>query len=273
MFRPFWLFLLIPLLFSGCALEDVDPTKNWSQKRLFLEASDSLNSGDYDLAVKFFELLESRFPYGQYAYQSQLNVAYAYYKANEPDSAIIAADRFIKFHPGHPASGYAYYLKGLANFNRGKGLLDKLKPIDDSQRDPGAELDAYKDFAEVVRKYPDSEYAEDSQKRMLHLRNSVAQHEIHVANYYIKRGAFLAAANRAKYVVQNYQKTPALYDALVIMSKAYTELGLTELANDAQRVLAFNEGKGVYTQELPELEEPERGWILSIWETLGLDKN
>ena len=273
MSRFLWLILLFSFLFSGCAQEEYDETEGWSQQKLFTEANDLLNSGDYERAIKYYEILESRYPYGQYAYQSQLNVAYAYYKFQEPDSAIAAADRFIKFHQGHPATAYAWYLKGLANFNRGKGLMDKLLPSDDSQRDPGAELDAYNDFAFVVEKFPESKYSEDSRARMLHLRNSLAMHEVHVARYYMKRGAFVAAANRGKYVVQNYQKTPALKEALEIMISAYTKLGMDDLASDAQRVLEYNKGKGAFTQELPALAEEEDNWIQDIWDKLGLDED
>jgi outer membrane protein assembly factor BamD len=264
--------LLLALTLAGCSsFQDKDETLGWSQQKLFTEASDEMRSGNYELAIKYYEILESRYPFGKYAHQSQLNVAYAYYRFSEPESALAAADRFIRLHPSHPATAYAYYLRGLINFNRSLSFLDRFIPTDTSQRDPGAALDSYKDFAEVVRLFPDSEYAEDSARRMLYLRNNLARYEVHVARYYMKRGAFIAAANRAEYVVQNYQRTPALRDALEIMIAAYTELGMTDLADDTQRVLAMNEENGALIPDPQDLVDKPLG--LRVWEFFGLEQN
>ena len=271
MSRLIWPLLLAMTLSACSALQDKDETLGWSQQKLFTEANDEMRAGNYDVAIKYFEILESRYPFGKYAHQSQLNVAYAYYRFSEHESALAAADRFIRLHPGHPATAYAYYLRGLINFNRSLGFLDRFIPTDTAQRDPGAALDSYKDFAEVVRRFPESEYAEDAARRMLYLRNNLARYEVHVARYYMRRGAFLAAANRAEYVVQNYQRTPALRDALEIMIDAYTELGMLDLAGDAQRVLALNEDSGALITDPQELAEKPLG--LQVWEFFELDEN
>lgn len=271
MLRLVWPLLLVLTLSACSAFRDKDETLGWSQQRLFTEASDAMRAGNYDLAIKYFEILESRYPFGKYAHQAQINVAYAYYRFAEPESALAAADRFIRLHPDHPATAYAFYLRGLVNFNRSLGFFDRFIPTDNSQRDPGAALDSYKDFAEVVRQFPESDYAEDAARRMLYLRNNLARHEIYVARYYMRRGAFLAAANRADYVVRNFQRTPSLRDALEIMIDAYTELGMTDLAGDTQRVLALNEQSGALIQDPQELVDQPIG--ARVWDFFGLDEN
>lgn len=268
-----WL-LILALGLHGCSLlpEEVDETLDWSAQKLFTEANYALNQGDYEEAIKLFESLEARYPFGIQAMQSQLNVAYAYYKFEEPDSAIASADRFLKLYPNHDAAAYAIYLKGLANATRGRGFMDRILPVDASQRDPGAARDAFKDFAELVNRFPESEYAADASKRMLYLRNNLAKHEIHVADYYMQRGAYLAAANRAVYVIENYQRTPAVRDALVVMVDAYGKLGLTTLADDARRVLALNDDQNTFLENR-ELQDDEKGWTRRFWEYLELDNN
>ncbi|HAZ60687.1 MAG TPA: outer membrane protein assembly factor BamD [Gammaproteobacteria bacterium] len=231
------------LLLAGCSMfttKDDDETSTMSEERLFNEARSRLNSGYWDGARNYYEKLQSRFPFGPYSQQGMLDLAYAYYKLDEAASTIATCDRFLKLHPTSPAADYAYYLKGLANFNAGKGLVERFTPNDPSQRDQGTALRSFQDFAELVRRFPDSKYAPDAQKRMTFLRNLLAQHELHVANYYMRRGAMVAAANRAKYVVENYQRTPAVPDALAVMAKAYKVLEMPELSDDALRVLELN---------------------------------
>jgi outer membrane protein assembly factor BamD len=230
------------LLAGGCGLlpEKQDETADWSAQKLYSEARSALNDGDYSQAVKYYESLEARYPFGKFAQQAQLEVAYAYYKQDEPDSAIAAVDRFIKLNPRHPSVDYAYYLKGLVNFNRGQGLVERYLPQDPAQRDPGAALQSFEDFATLVRLYPDSSYAADARQRMLYLRNILATHEVQVAEFYMDRGAYVAASNRAKHVVENYPQTPATPDALVVLAQAYRQLGLNDFADDALRVLRLN---------------------------------
>ncbi|HWR77605.1 MAG TPA: outer membrane protein assembly factor BamD [Thiobacillus sp.] len=249
------LLLAAALTLGGCGLlpEVKDETTGWSAQKLYAEAKDNLNDGNYERAVKLFETLEARYPFGRYAQQAQLEIAYAYYKDNEPISAIAACDRFIKLHPNHPNVDYAYYLKGLANFNDDLGLLGNLVNQDMSERDPRAARDAFLAFKELVTRFPDSKYAADSTARMKYLVNALAGNEIHVAKYYLKREAYVAAANRAKEVLKTYPEAPALEEALAIMVVAYDKLKLTDLRDDAQRVLTLNfpnskYAKGVSTE-------------------------
>lgn len=234
--------LLVVVLSTGCGFfgEKEDKTRNWTAQRLYNEAKTQMGNGNFDTAIDYYEKLESRYPFGVYSQQAQLDVAYAYYKYDEPASAIAAADRFIKLHPLHPNVDYAYYLKGLVHYSQGKGIMDRFITRDRSRRDPGAARQAFDAFSELVRRFPDSKYVEDSAQRMVYLKNTLAQHEVHVANYYIRRGAYVAAANRARYVVENYQRTPAVPEALLVMAKAYKVMGLDDLATDAMRVLKHN---------------------------------
>ncbi len=242
-----WLIRILPLalaalVLAGCGAfgEKPDITRNWPVQRLYAEAKAALDDGDYETAIDYYEKLESRFPFGRYAEQSQIDLAYAYWKDEQNASAIAAAERFIKLHPRHPNVDYAYYLKGLVNFEQGKSFLDRILPRDMSQRDPGAARQAFDAFSELVRRFPQSKYAADARQRMLYLKNLLAQHEVHVGDYYMRRGAYVAAANRARYVVENYQGAPAVPDALVIMAKAYKLMDLDDLSRDALRVLKMN---------------------------------
>lgn len=264
--------VLLAVLTTGCAWLDkhADNTQGWDAAKLYAEASDELNSGGYATAVDYYSKLEARYPFGRYAMQAQLDVAYAHYKAEQPEEAIAAADRFIKLYPQNPFVDYAYYLKGIVNYNRSVGFLDRYIPTDPSQRDPGAAQDAFQDFAELVRRFPDSKYAADARQRMLFLRANLAKAELHVARYYMKRGAYLAAANRATYVVEHFQRTSAVPEALEIMIQAYTAIGEEKLAADARRVLTLNREAGRFeTDQKPEPVTLGR----KVWDYIGLDKN
>ncbi len=270
----FLIALSLALPLSACswfAKDDEGVTRDWSASKFYQEASTSMSRGDFETAIKYYEMLEARYPFGRYAMQAQLDIAYAYYEYEEPDSAIAAADRFIKLHPQNPHVDYAYYLKGLVNFNRSVGFFDRYLPTDPSQRDPGSALDSFKDFDELVRKFPESKYAEDARKRMLFLRNNIAKYQVHVAHYYMKRGAYLAAANRGNYVIENFQRTPAVKPALQVMIEAYTRLGMDDLAEDARRVLELNEAKGTFAAFEQGIEEKSMG--RKVWDYLELDKN
>jgi outer membrane protein assembly factor BamD len=227
---------------AGCLAwgKDADVTRTWSAQRLYASAKESMALGDYEQAIEYYEKLETRYPFGPFAQQAQLDVAYAYYKYDEPASAIAAADRFIRLHPQHPNVDYAYYLKGLVNYNQGRSLIDKVVPTDKSRRDTGAARQAFRDFEELTSHFPQSKYSADAAQRMVYLKNTLARHEVHVANYYMKRGAYLAALNRARFVVENYQTTPAVPDALAVMAKAYKVMDMDDLSQDALRVLQLN---------------------------------
>ena len=229
-------------LLGGCGLlpDQVDETAGWSANKLYSEAKDAMNDGAYDKAVKYFEKLEARFPYGRYAQQAQLEVAYAYYRQVEPASAIAACDRFIRLHPNHPNVDYAYYLKGLANFNEDLGLLGYVSLQDLTERDPKAARESFDAFKVLVNKYPESRYTPDATARMKYLVNALASHEVHVARYYMKREAYVAALNRAQTAIRTYPDAPANEEALFIMVKAYDLLGMNDLRDDAERVMRKN---------------------------------
>jgi outer membrane protein assembly factor BamD len=242
-----WLcvFPLLTILFiSACSTTPEDELDTLPAEELYRRAKAALNSGDYETAINTFEKLEVRFPFGKYAQQAQLEIAYAYYKFDEPDSSIATADRFIRNNPGNPHLDYAYYLKGLVNYNRGANFVDRVAHREPSERDTRALRDSFNDFTQLVKKFPDSRYAADARDRLVFLHNQLARYEINVANYYMRRGAYVAAANRAKYVIENYQRTPAAHDALKVLVQAYTEMGMTDLAQDVQRVLDLNRPPG-----------------------------
>ena len=228
------------LLGAGCSSTPYDETANWSAQELFEAAKEARDSKDYAQAIQYFEKLEARYPYGRYAQQAQLEVAYAQWKDGERALAVAAIDRFLKLHPNHPNVDYAYYLKGLINFNDNLGIFTWLASPDMSDRDPKSTREAFDAFREVVTRFPESRYAEDSASRMRYLVNALAQHEVHVARYYMKRGAFLAAANRAQTAIQRYPRAPATEEAVFVLVRAYDELGMEKLRDDAARVMQTN---------------------------------
>ena len=236
------LFLLLALLLSACSDDPSrsDPFASWSAKDFYEESRRALDAGEFKTAIEHLENLEARFPFSPYARQAQLDVAYAYYKFEEPDSVLTAADRFLRLNPRDEHVDYVWYLKGLANFQRGAGFLDSWFPRDPSQHDSKSLKDAFNDFSTLVRRYPDSRYAADAYKRMVYLRNELAEHEVVVAEYYMKRGAWLAAAQRGQTVLEQYAQAPARVRALQLMDEAYTRLGMTDLATDARSILAKN---------------------------------
>jgi outer membrane protein assembly factor BamD len=243
-------------LVAGCSFfgEEQDITKDWSAARLYNAGKERLENDDYEKAIEYYEKLEARYPFGPHSQQAQLDLTYAYYKNDEAGSAIAAADRFIKLHPRHPNVDYAYYIKGLANDVKTGGWVARIVRKDYSKRDTGASMEAFRDFSELTRRFPNSKYAQDAAQRMLFLKNTLAMHEVHVARYYLRRGAYLAAANRARYVVENYQRTPAMPDALVVMAKSYKAMQLPELSEDAVRVLELNFPDHPGIQEVAELD-------------------
>ncbi len=234
--------LLIGLTIAGCGvLPDVqDETLSWTPEKLFESAKQEADNHNYVRAIKLFETLESRYPYGRYAQQAQLEIAYANWKDQEPELALAAAERFIKQHPTHPNVDYAYYLKGLINYNEDSGLLSKIIQQDVSERDPRAAREAFFAFRELTRRFPESRYAEDSRDKMERLVQALARNELHVARYYYQRGAYLAAANRAKFLLENYPQSTEREAALAVMVLSYEHMQLPDLAADAKRVLTSN---------------------------------
>jgi outer membrane protein assembly factor BamD len=249
--------ILFALFLAGCASSpENDESDKWAAQKLYKEAKDALDASDYETAIKYFEKLEAKYPFGDYATQAELDTVYAYYKFNEADSSIEAANRFIKLHPRHAHVDYAYYMRGLASEAKKKNALDNYLPQDPSKRDPASTKKAYDYFDELVKKFPNSRYAPDAVKRMGYLRDSLAMHEIQVAKYYIGRNAYVAAINRAKYVVENYPQTPASRIALKILVDSYKQLGMNELAEDAERVLKLNQPSKAKTGS--QMKPPEK---------------
>jgi outer membrane protein assembly factor BamD len=234
--------LLFGVLVAACGMlgETPDETRGWSAQKLYSEAKDNLNNGNYVEAVKYYEKLEARYPYSRLAQQAQIDTAYAYYKDNEPAQAVTAAGRFIKLHPNHPSVDYAYYLRGLANFIEDPGWTGYVSGQDLTERDPKAARDAFDAFKDLVTRFPESRYTPDALARMNYLVNTLASHEIHVARYYMKRGAYVAAANRVQYALKSYPRAPANEEGLVILVAAYDKLGLSDLRDDAERVMKTN---------------------------------
>ena len=247
-FRPFPAFFSLltavfaAILISGCSsLNDKqDETAGWSAAKLYTEAKDAQSDGTYDKAAKYLEKLESRFPYGRYALQAQLELGYVYWKGNEPGSALAACDRFIKLHPNHPAVDYVYYLKGLINFNEDLGLLGYISSQDPTERDPKAARESFDSFKELVTRFPNSKYAADAHLRLNYLVNAMASQEVNVAHYYYKRGAYIAALNRAQFAIKTYPQTPAVEEAMFIIVSAYDKLAINDLRDDADRIMHKN---------------------------------
>ncbi len=229
----------LALALAGCGLlpEVQDKTAGYTADQLYNIAHGALAEGNYTQAIKMFEALESRFPYGRYAQQAILESAYANYRAGETAAAVAQADRFIRTFPNHPNVDYAYYLKGLVYFREDQGLIGYVYELDLSEREPKAMRESYAAFRELITKFPDSRYAPDSADRMRYLTNSLALYEVKVARYYFNRGAYVAAVNRAQVAITTYPRTPANEEALEVLVQSYDKLELPRLRDDAQRVL------------------------------------
>lgn len=233
-------------LVTACGSTPTDETAGWSADKLYSEARDETAAGAYDKAAALYEKLEGRGVGTVLAQQAQLERAYVLYRANEKAQALAAIERFIKLNPTSPAFDYALYLKGVINFNDDLGLFGKLSRQDLSERDQQASRDAYQAFKQLVDQFPNSRYADDARARMNYIVNSLASYEVHVARYYLRRGAYLAAANRAQQTVQEFQQSPAAEEALAIMARSYDQLGLEQLRDDARRVLRTNYPESPY---------------------------
>jgi outer membrane protein assembly factor BamD len=240
--------IFVATLLAGCGLlpEVKDETLGWSANRLYAEAKTMLGEGNYESAITYYEKLESRFPYGRFAQQAQIDLAYAYWKSGEKESAVAACERFIKLHPNHPNVDYVYYLRGLIDFNEDLGLLGLISQQDMTERDPKGARESFNTFRELIDRFPDSKYTPDATLRMTYLVNALAQLEVHVARYYMKRGAYLAAINRAQYAVKSYPDVPATEEALFIIVQAYDLLGMNDLRDDAERVMRHNFPNSAY---------------------------
>ncbi|MBT3697531.1 MAG: outer membrane protein assembly factor BamD [Gammaproteobacteria bacterium] len=241
--------LLINLAFcailSSCSywegiLKEADPTKGLSAAQIYGEGKAFLDVEDYPNAIKYFDILEARYPFGIYSTQSMLDLVYASYQSNLKDEAIVNADRFIRLYPNHPNVSYAYYLRALANFDKGQNFLTKIFAQDPSKYDVSKLRASFDDFSIVINKFPKSKYAKDSRNRLLYIKNMMAKNELYIAKYYVKRQAYIAAIERVKYLLTNYNGTPSTEEALLILIEGYNYLGMNDLASDTARVLKEN---------------------------------
>jgi len=234
--------LLAFFILAGCANtgKEPDPTVGWTAERLYKEAKDEMDTGNWTQAAKLLEKLESRYPFGVFAQQAQIDIAYVYWKDGSNAQALAAIDRFERLHPNHPSLDYMLYLKGLINFYQDSAFLANLTRQDPSERDPKGARDSFDAFKALLTRFPDSKYAPDAQLRLNYLVNSIAMNEVHVARMYLERGAYVAAVNRAQTTVRDFQGAPAVEEALYIMVLAYDKMGMSDLRDDASRVLSMN---------------------------------
>jgi outer membrane protein assembly factor BamD len=241
------------VLCGGCGLlpEDKEETAGWPAERLYSTAHDAMLEGNYTRAIKLFETLEARYPYGRYAQQAILEGAFSQWRANEQAAATAACDRFIRTYPNHPNVDYAYYLKGLVYFREDQGMFGYVYDVDLSERDPKQMRDSFAAFKELVQRFPSSRYADDASARMRYLVNALGMYEVHVARYYYDRGAYVAAANRAQAALVNTPQTPSNEPALDLLMKSYEKLGLAQLADDSRRILAKTYPDSVYVNPPP----------------------
>lgn len=232
-------FLLITLFMTACTL--FDPEANLrSEQTLWDDAQGHMDGGRYQEAITALEELDRRFPFGQYSEGAQLDLIYAYFQSSNFELARLTADRFIRLNPSHPEADYAQYMKGLSSYASNDSMIARYLPGDETGRDIGGAREAIVDFNILLERYPDSEFAEDATLRLIYVRNQLAEYEINVSRFYVRRGAYLAAANRARQVVERYPSTPAVIDALIVMHLSYEALGLTQESQDALYVLSQN---------------------------------
>jgi outer membrane protein assembly factor BamD len=225
------------VLLTACSSKEPEYT---TEADLYHAAEEQLERSQWESAVKNLNSLEENFPFGTYADQAQLELIYAHYSSGEADAAIATANRFIRLHPQHRNVDYAYYMLGMASFTKDKGMFERVMPVDISKRDPGAARESLANFTQLLNRYPDSNYAADAKKRMLYLRNHLARYEIHVANYYFKRGAYVAAVGRGRYVLENFPQSPATPDALAVMVQGYDLLKMPEQRDEILEILKLN---------------------------------
>ena len=257
--------LILLLMLTACSIfsskdEKSAAGKGESAERIYAQATEQMSDANYAGAIKLFEKLQSRYPYGRYAQQAQMEIAYAYYKQSEPEAALSAVERFIKQYPKSSHVDYAYYLKGLVNFDDDLGLFGEGFHPDLSERNPKAPREAYDAFEDLVTRFPNSKYAADSKLRMQYLSNALARHETQIASYYLRRGAYVAAVNRANGVLIEYPHAPATRDALRIMVQAYDAMGLKRLSDDSQRVLDKNFAKNGDRSVVKQPSENKKSW-------------
>jgi outer membrane protein assembly factor BamD len=260
--RGLLLAFLAACLLAGCSNtatgnKEYDETNGWSAQRIYTEAREEMSGGGWDRAIKLLEVLEAKYPFGRFAQQAQMDIAYSYWKSGDLASALAACDRFIKLYPNHANLDYVYYLRGLVNFNEDLGIMGKVSRQDPTERDNKAARESFDTFKELITRFPESKYAPDARLRLQYLVYALGQYELHVARFYMKRGAYVAAANRAQNVITTYPNTPAQEEALFILVKAYDAMGMKDLSADAKRVLDKNyPGSKIVSNNGPVSKDP-----------------
>ena len=272
-FHKLTFILCLSLLLQACSLfsneAKEDEYVGWTVEQFISASKLELENENYKKAIVTLEQLDSRYPFGAHSAQTQLDLTFAYYKNGDAEAALASADRFIKTHPRHPDVDYAYYLKALVNFNRELGFIDRYIPSDATQRDSLFTQTSYLNFEELLRRFPNSQYAPDVKQRMVYLKNALARHELHVSRFYMDREAYVAAANRTNYILQHYQGTPAVPYALEIQIKAYKILGLHGLAEESAEIYAYNYPEGPV---LPEADPSDVVVVPFIWSIFAFDR-
>ena len=272
-FHKFAFILCLSLLIQACSLfsneTKEDKYAGWTVDQFISASKENLEEENFKKAIVLLEQLDSRYPFGTHSAQTQLDLTYAYYRNGDAEAALASADRFIKTHPRHPDVDYAYYLKALINFNRELGFIDRYVPSDTTQRDTLFTQTSYLNFEELLRRFPNSQYAPDVRQRMTYLKNALARHELHVARFYMDREAYVAAANRTNYILQHYQGTPAVPYALEIQIKAYKILGLQGLVENSTKIYNYNYPDG---PQFPEADKSDVVVVPFIWSIFAFDR-
>ena len=237
--------LIFSVLLSSCSywegvFKEQDPTIGMSAAQIYGEGKFFLDAEDYPNAIIYFDILEARYPFGIYSTQSMLDLAYASYQSNLKEEAIVGCNRFIRLYPNHPNVSYAYYLRALSNFNMDRNFITELFGQDLSKYDVSKLRQSFDDFSVIINKFPDSKYAKDSRNRLVYIKNQMAANELYIAKYYIKRSAHIAAIERIKYLLVNYNGTPSTEEGLLMLIESYTYLKMNDLAADTSRVLKEN---------------------------------
>lgn len=234
--------LALVLALTGCSSSDVDIDKvpDRSAQSLFTDAREALDNGLYQQAIQLLSAIDSRFPFGPISHQVQLDLLFAYYKTGNPEQGIALADRFLRLNPTHPNVDYVYYMRALINLATEENLFQDMAGIDRSDRDPTASREAFNDLRKIVDNYPDSKYSADARQRMLAIKSRLAKYELAAVEFYMKRKAYVSAANRARYIVEYFAPSAEVEQALELMITCYDELGLDELKINAKKVLAAN---------------------------------
>tara|TARA_B100000686_G_scaffold42122_1_gene43977 strand:+ start:274 stop:1152 length:879 start_codon:yes stop_codon:yes gene_type:complete len=243
--RVLFIYISLAVTINGCTywnemLREVDTTKSLTPAQIYNDGKEFLNAGDFVNAIKYFEVLESRYPFGIYATQAMLDLAYAHYEYEDKDQTIIQCNRFIRLYPNHPNVDYAYYLRALANFEKSANVIARFLGADTSRYDVTSLRDSFDDFSLIINKFPSSKYTKDSRNRLLYLKNKMASNELYIAKYYRKRLAHVAAIERVKYMLENFGGTPSTEEGLVLLIDSYNDLGIYDLAYDSSRVLITN---------------------------------